>query len=99
MGSISEFGKSQDAHKLVDALNHLMERLNPPCRLSTQFAPPLCFPFKSESSSFALALRDFKATPILPSPLFFISRYNLSILRPPHPDHQSHPYDEAHASH
>lgn len=71
MGAISEFGKSQVARKLVDALKHLTQRLNPPCRLSTQFVPALCFSFRSESSSLTLTLRDLKSTPILPSSLFF----------------------------
>jgi hypothetical protein len=70
MGAISEFGKSRVARKLVDALKHLAQRLNPPCRLSTQFVAALCFPFQSESSSLTFTLRDLKSTLILPSPLF-----------------------------
>lgn len=35
MGSISDFGKSQDVRKSIDALGHLTWRLNPPCCLDS----------------------------------------------------------------
>ncbi|KAJ6143607.1 hypothetical protein N7471_003060 [Penicillium samsonianum] len=99
MGSISEFGKSQDANKLADALRHLTQRLNPPCRLSTQSAPALWFHSRSESSSLALTLRDFKATPILPSPIFFhLARQHFHLATTP-PRSPIAPYNEAHVSH